>query len=50
MKALARRLMMPMGLLLLAMMLGACQTTEGFGEDVEAAGGAISDTADDASD
>lgn len=31
-------------------LLGACNTTEGFGKDVEAAGDAIEDTADDASD
>lgn len=31
-------------------MLAACNTTEGFGEDVEATGDAIEDTAADASD
>jgi predicted small secreted protein len=35
---------------LLALSLNACNTVSGMGEDVEAAGGAMSDTADDAED
>lgn len=31
-------------------LMAACNTTEGFGKDVEAAGDAIADTADDAKD
>lgn len=34
----------------LAMSLGACNTMEGAGEDVSAAGGAMSDTAEDVED
>jgi entericidin B len=36
--------------LLLAMSLGGCNTMEGMGEDVSSAGGAMSDTAEDAED
>ena len=36
--------------LLLAMSLGGCNTMEGMGEDVSAAGGAMSDTAEDVED
>jgi entericidin A len=35
---------------LLGFGLGACNTTQGFGEDVEAAGDAIEDTAEEAED
>jgi predicted small secreted protein len=35
---------------LLLLSLSGCNTAEGFGEDVEATGGAISDTADDVKD
>jgi predicted small secreted protein len=34
-------------LLFMAMTLSGCNTVEGMGEDVSAAGGAMSDTADD---
>ncbi|MGH6902921.1 MAG: entericidin A/B family lipoprotein [Geminicoccaceae bacterium] len=37
-------------LLLMAMTLSGCNTVEGMGEDVSAAGGAMSDTDDDAKD
>jgi entericidin B len=37
-------------LLLVAITLSGCNTVEGMGEDVSAAGGAMSDTADDAKD
>ena len=37
------RLLIALGLLA---SLGACNTISGFGKDVEAAGGAVSDTAD----
>jgi predicted small secreted protein len=37
-------------LLFMAMTLNGCNTVEGMGEDVSAAGGAMSDTADDAKD
>ena len=36
--------------LLIAMSLGGCNTMEGMGEDVSAAGGAMSDTAEDVED
>ena len=36
--------------LLLAMSLGACNTMEGAGEDISAAGGAMSDSAEDVED
>lgn len=36
--------------LVLAMTLGACNTMRGAGEDVSAAGGAMSDTAEDVED
>jgi predicted small secreted protein len=36
--------------LLMAFALSACNTVEGMGEDVSAAGGAMSDTADDVKD
>jgi entericidin B len=38
------------GLLLMALVLSGCNTVEGMGEDVSAAGGAMSDTADDVED
>jgi predicted small secreted protein len=38
------------GLLLMVLVLSGCNTVEGMGEDVEAAGGAMSDTADDVED
>jgi predicted small secreted protein len=34
----------------MALALSSCNTVEGMGEDVSAAGGAVSDTADDAED
>ncbi|HLT02394.1 MAG TPA: entericidin A/B family lipoprotein [Geminicoccaceae bacterium] len=37
-------------LLFMALVLGGCNTVEGMGEDVEAAGGAMSDTAEDVED
>jgi predicted small secreted protein len=37
-------------LLLMALVLSSCNTVEGMGEDVSAAGGAMSDTADDVKD
>ena len=37
-------------LLFTALMLSSCNTVEGMGEDVSAAGGAMSDTADDVKD
>ena len=37
-------------LLFMALMLSSCNTAEGMGEDVSAAGGAMSDTADDVKD
>ena len=37
-------------LLFMALMLSGCNTVEGMGEDVSAAGGAMSDTADDVED
>jgi predicted small secreted protein len=37
-------------LILGALVLSSCNTVEGMGEDVSAAGGAISDTADDVDD
>jgi predicted small secreted protein len=37
-------------LLFMAMTLSGCNTVEGVGEDVSAAGGAVSDTADDTRD
>ena len=37
-------------LFLVASMLSGCNTVEGMGEDVSAAGGAMSDTADDVKD
>ena len=37
-------------LLFMALMLSSCNTVEGMGEDVSAAGGAMSDTADDVED
>jgi predicted small secreted protein len=36
-----------MALFLMALVLSGCNTVEGMGEDVEAAGGAMSDTAED---
>ena len=36
--------------LLLALMQAACNTTRGLGQDIEAAGGAVSDLADEAED
>jgi entericidin B len=36
--------------LMLAMSVSACNTMEGAGEDISAAGGAMSDTADDVKD
>ena len=38
------------GLLLMALVLSGCNTVEGMGEDVSAAGGAVSDSADDVED
>lgn len=38
------------GLFLMAVVLSGCNTVEGMGEDVSAAGGAMSDTADDVED
>lgn len=35
---------------LLALSVSACNTAEGFGRDVQAAGGAVSDTAEDVED
>jgi predicted small secreted protein len=35
------------GLLFLVLVLSGCNTMQGMGEDVEAAGGAMSDTAED---
>ena len=37
-------------LLFMALMLSSCNTVEGMGEDVSAAGGAMSDTADETED
>jgi predicted small secreted protein len=37
-------------LVFMALMLGSCNTVEGMGEDVSAAGGAMSNTADDVED
>lgn len=37
-------------LILIALATSACNTTRGFGEDVEATGDAIEDTAEDATD
>ncbi|MGH6895671.1 MAG: entericidin A/B family lipoprotein [Geminicoccaceae bacterium] len=37
-------------LLFMALVLSSCNTVEGMGEDVSAAGGAMSDTADDVED
>lgn len=37
-------------LFLMALALSSCNTVEGMGEDVSAAGGAMSDTADDVED
>jgi predicted small secreted protein len=37
-------------LFLMALTLSSCNTVEGMGEDVSAAGGAVSDTADDVED
>lgn len=34
-------------IVLLALLLGGCNTIEGFGRDVQAAGGAVSETAED---
>ena len=39
-----------LALLLVAFAASACNTTRGFGQDVEATGDAIEDTADDAMD
>ena len=39
-----------LALILVAFAASACNTTRGFGEDVEATGDAIEDTADDAMD
>ena len=38
------------GLFLMVLVLGGCNTMRGMGEDVEAAGGAMSDTAEDVED
>ena len=38
------------GLFLMALVVSACNTVEGMGEDVSAAGGAMSDTAEDVED
>jgi entericidin B len=38
------------GLLLMALVLSGCNTVEGMGEDVSAAGGTVSETADDVED
>ena len=38
------------GLLFMALVLSGCNTVEGMGEDVSAAGGAMSDTAEDVED
>ncbi|HEX5079691.1 MAG TPA: entericidin A/B family lipoprotein [Geminicoccaceae bacterium] len=38
------------GMLLTGMLLSSCNTAEGVGEDVSAAGNAVSDTADDLKD
>jgi predicted small secreted protein len=37
-------------LLFMALMVSSCNTVEGMGQDVSAAGGAMSDTADDVED
>lgn len=44
------RILYLMLLFLVALAAAGCNTTEGFGQDVEAAGEAIEDTAEDASD
>lgn len=46
--SLLQAFLVALALTVTAVTLSACNTTEGFGRDVEAAGDAIEDTADDA--
>ncbi len=46
----SRTLVIALGLAVFGVSLQACNTTEGVGEDIEAAGDAIDDAAEDAND